>query len=80
MSHCPSSESALVLASWKDHDGGGDGGSYLGTIAGALVLTEINTLLIGLGFKPPAVQAAFGVIILVLVSLYARVRHLRSTM
>lgn len=36
-------------------------GSYLGTIAGALVLTEINTLLIGLGFQPSAVQAALGV-------------------
>ena len=38
----------------------GGRGCYLGTIAGALVLTEINTLLIGLGFQPPVVQAALG--------------------
>ena len=38
----------------------GGRGSYLGTIAGVLVLTEINTLLIGLGFQPALVQAALG--------------------
>lgn len=57
----------------------GGQGSYLGTIAGALVLTEINTLLIGLGFQPSAVQAALGVIIVVLVSLYGRERHVSKT-
>lgn len=56
----------------------GGRGSYLGTLAGGLVLTEINTLLIGLGFKPALVQAAFGLLILVLVSIYGRERHLRS--
>lgn len=56
----------------------GGRGSYLGTLAGGLVLTEINTLLIGLGFKPALVQAAFGLIILILVSIYGRERHLRS--
>jgi ribose transport system permease protein len=57
----------------------GGRGSYLGTIAGVLVLTEINTLLIGLGFKPSAVQAALGLIIVVLVSLYGRERHVSQT-
>jgi ribose transport system permease protein len=57
----------------------GGRGSYLGTIAGVLVLTEINTLLIGLGFKPAAVQAALGLIIVVLVSLYGRERHVSQT-
>jgi ribose transport system permease protein len=47
--------------------------------SGALVLTEINTLLIGLGFQPSAVQAALGVIIVVLVSLYGRERHVSKT-
>lgn len=56
----------------------GGRGSYLGTLAGGLVLTEINTLLIGLGFKPALVQAAFGLIILILVSIYGRERPLRS--
>jgi len=57
----------------------GGRGSYLGTIAGVLVLTEINTLLIGLGFKPAMVQAALGLIIVVLVSLYGRERHVSQT-
>jgi ribose transport system permease protein len=57
----------------------GGRGSYLGTIAGVLVLTEITTLLIGLGFKPAAVQAALGLIIVVLVSLYGRERHVSQT-
>lgn len=57
----------------------GGRGSYVGTLAGVLVLTEINTLLIGLGFQPSAVQAAFGLIILLLVSLYGRERHFRTT-
>jgi ribose transport system permease protein len=57
----------------------GGRGSYLGTIAGVLVLTEINTLLIGMGFQPAAVQAALGLIIVVLVSLYGRERHVSAT-
>ncbi|WP_296745490.1 ABC transporter permease [Mesorhizobium sp.] len=57
----------------------GGRGSYLGTIAGVLVLTEINTLLIGLGFRPSTVQAALGLVILLLVSLYGRERHVRAT-
>ena len=57
----------------------GGQGSYLGTIAGALVLTEINTLLIGLGFQPSAVQAALGVIIVALVSIYGRERHVSKS-
>ena len=57
----------------------GGRGNYLGTIAGVLVLTEINTLLIGLGFRPSTVQAALGLVILLLVSLYGRERHVRTT-
>ncbi len=57
----------------------GGRGSFIGTIAGVLVLTEINTLLIGLNFSPASVQAAFGGIILLLVSLYGRERHFRTT-
>ncbi len=56
---------------------GGQGG-YLGTVAGALVLTEINTLLIGLGLQPSMVQAALGAVIIVLVSLYGRAAHVRT--
>lgn len=57
----------------------GGRGSYLGTIAGVLVLTEINTLLIGMGFQPATVQAALGLIIILLVSLYGRERHVSAT-
>ena len=57
----------------------GGRGSYLGTLAGAVVLIEINTLLIGLGLQPSLVQAALGAIIILLVSLYGREPHLRNT-
>jgi ribose transport system permease protein len=57
----------------------GGRGSYLGTVAGALVLTEINTLLIGLGLQPSLVQAVLGIVIVVLVSLYGRDPHVRTT-
>ena len=57
---------------------GGEGG-FLGTVAGALVLTEINTLLIGLGLEPSLVQAALGAVIIALVSLYGRGAHVRTT-
>ncbi|MER9417366.1 ABC transporter permease [Mesorhizobium sp. M0306] len=57
----------------------GGRGSYFGTVAGVLVLTEINTLLIGLGFRPSTVQAALGLVIVLLVSLYGRERHVSAT-
>lgn len=58
--------------------GGGKGG-FIGTLAGALVLTEINTLLIGLGLAPSMVQAALGALIIGLVSLYGREPHVSKT-
>ena len=57
---------------------GGRGG-FLGTVAGAIVLVEIRTLLIGLGLSEAAVQAALGAIILVLVAAYGRDPHVRDT-
>jgi ribose transport system permease protein len=57
---------------------GGQGG-LIGTAAGALVLIEINTLLIGLGLSPAMVEAALGVLIVALVSLYGREPHVRAT-
>jgi len=41
--------------------------------------TEINTLLIGLGFQPSTVQATLGLVIVLLVSLYGRERHVSAT-
>jgi ribose transport system permease protein len=57
----------------------GGRGSFIGTVAGAVVLTELNTLLIGLGLQPSMVQAALGLVILLLVSLYGREAHVRNT-
>lgn len=57
---------------------GGRGG-LAGTVAGALVLTEINTLLIGLGLSPSMVESALGVLIVILVSVYGREPHVRTT-
>jgi ribose transport system permease protein len=56
---------------------GGNGG-LMGTVAGALVLTEINTLLIGLGFSPAMVESALGVLLVALVSVYGREPHIRT--
>lgn len=57
----------------------GGRGSFLGTVAGAVVLTQINTILIGLGLQPSLVQAALGLVIILLVSLYGREPHVRAT-
>lgn len=57
---------------------GGQGG-IAGTVAGALVLTEANTLLIGIGLPPAAVEAALGAVILVLVAIYGRTPPVRAS-
>jgi ribose transport system permease protein len=56
---------------------GGRGG-YLGTVAGTLCLVELTTVLIGLGLKPPAVQATLGLTIIALVAVYGREPHVRE--
>ena len=56
---------------------GGKGG-YLGTIAGALCLIELTTVLVGLGLKPPLVQATMGAAIVILVAIYGREPHVRE--
>lgn len=57
---------------------GGRGG-FVGTVAGALVLVQLRTLLIGLGYSEAAVQAVLGVVILALVAAYGRDQHVRDT-
>lgn len=56
---------------------GGRGG-IVGTVAGALALTQVNTLLIGYGFDQSMVQAALGALIVAVVAVYGRQPHLRS--
>jgi ribose transport system permease protein len=58
---------------------GGRGG-YGRTIAGSLILVEIQTLLVGLGVEPATQDAALGVIIVAFVALYGRERHIRLRM
>jgi ribose transport system permease protein len=55
---------------------GGVGG-YGRTVAGVLLLGVLNTLLVGLGVDPKLQQAVLGLIILAMVSLYAREEHPR---
>lgn len=57
----------------------GGRGSFVGTLAGALMLTELRTLLIGSGFSEAMVQVALGVLILLLVAAYGRDPHIRTT-
>ena len=56
---------------------GGRGG-FVGTVAGAVVLMELRTLLIGLGLSEALVQSALGVLILALVAAYGRDQHIRN--
>lgn len=57
---------------------GGRGG-YGGTVAGALMLTQLTTILIGVGL-PDALQRVFlGIIIVAVVSVYGREAQIRTT-
>lgn len=56
---------------------GGRGG-FVGTVAGAIVLVELRTLLIGIGLSEALVQSALGVLILALVAAYGRDQHIKN--
>ncbi len=56
---------------------GGQGG-IAGTVAGAIALTQLNTILIGLGFDQSLVQAFLGLLIVAVVAVYGRQPHLRT--
>lgn len=56
----------------------GGWGGYGSTIVGTLVLTELTTLLVGLGLSYPMQQAVFGLMIVPIVALYARERSIRE--
>lgn len=56
---------------------GGRGG-FVGTVAGAIVLVQLRTLLIGLGLSEALVQCALGGLILALVAAYGRDQHVRD--
>lgn len=56
---------------------GGRGG-FVGTVAGAIMLMELRTFLIGMGFSDAMVQSSLGILILLLVAAYGRDRHIRN--
>ncbi len=56
----------------------GGSGSYGRTFAGTLLITELTTFLIGLGFNDRIQQIMLGLLIIVLVALYGREAHVRS--
>lgn len=56
---------------------GGRGG-IAGTVAGALALTQLNTVLIGFGFDQSLVQVSLGAMIIIVVAAYGRQPHLRT--
>jgi ribose transport system permease protein len=53
-------------------------GDYLRTVLGALILTQIQTILIGFGYDPAAQQVALGIVIVIMVASYAREPSIRS--
>ena len=57
---------------------GGERGDYTNTVVGALLLTVLNTVLVGRGYSAADQQIVFGAIILVVVAGYGRVAPLRD--
>jgi ribose transport system permease protein len=57
---------------------GGERGDYTHTVLGALLLTVLSTVLVGLGYSAADQQIVFGAIILVVVAGYGRVAPLRD--
>jgi ribose transport system permease protein len=54
-------------------------GDYTHTVIGALILTELTTILVGRGYDSADQQIIFGVLILIVVAGYGRDRRLRDT-
>ncbi|MNW59570.1 Ribose transport system permease protein RbsC [compost metagenome] len=53
-------------------------GSYTRTLLGALILTLLSTIIVSNGLSEAQSRIVFGVIILAVVSLYGRERHVRN--
>lgn len=56
----------------------GSRGDYTHTVVGALILTELTTILVGRGLDAAYQQIIFGVLILLGVAGYGRERRLRD--
>jgi ribose transport system permease protein len=53
-------------------------GDYTHTVLGALILTELTTILVGLGYDLPRQQIVYGLLILLVVAGYGRQPQLRN--
>jgi ribose transport system permease protein len=53
-------------------------GDYVRTVLGAMILIQIETILIGYGFDVAAQQVGLGLVIIVMVASYAREPSIRS--
>lgn len=56
----------------------GGAGSYWGTIAGVLALTEISSLLIGFNIGSSRQEIFYGLIVLTMISIYGRDQHVKN--
>lgn len=56
----------------------GGAGGYTATIIGVLVLQVVTSFLVGMGLTFAAQQTVFGLLILAMVSVYARAPHIRN--
>jgi len=56
----------------------GGAGGYGATVVGVLILQVLTSFLVGLGLNYAAQQTVFGLLILPMVALYARVPHVRN--
>ena len=56
----------------------GGSGSYVGTIAGVLALTEISSMLIGLNIGSSRQEIFYGLIVLIMITVYGRDPHVKN--
>ncbi len=56
----------------------GGSGSYVGTIAGVLALTEISSMLIGFNIGPSRQEIFYGLIVLLMITVYGRDPHVKN--
>ncbi|HUC24205.1 MAG TPA: ABC transporter permease [Streptosporangiaceae bacterium] len=56
----------------------GGRGSYGRTIAGALIISQLTTLLVGFGFGPSMQEVLLGILIILLVIIYGRESHVST--
>jgi ribose transport system permease protein len=56
----------------------GGAGGYLGTLAGVLILTEINMILTGLNVEASEQKILYGIIVLIMIAIYGRELHIKN--